>query len=63
MYLPKKHTATITAEDTDVTAGTANVTITDLPEDFGLSVAVANLEGAAYADGKLTVEKIINPNG
>ncbi len=56
LYLPKKHTATITAEDTDVTAGTANVTITDLPEDFGLSVAVANLEGAAYADGKLTYD-------
>ena len=56
LYLPKKHTATVTAEDTDVTAGTANVTITDLPEDFGLSVAVANLEGAAYADGKLTYD-------
>lgn len=56
LYLPKKHTATITAEDTDVTAGTANVTITDLPEDFGLSVAVANLEGATYADGKLTYD-------
>lgn len=56
LYLPKKHTAAIAAEDTDVTAGTANVTITDLPEDFGLSVAVANLEGAAYADGKLTYD-------
>ena len=56
LYLPKKHTATVTAENADVTAGTANVTITDLPEDFGLSVAVANLEGAAYADGKLTYD-------
>ena len=56
LYLPKKHTATVTAENADVTAGTANVTITDLPEDFGLSVAVANLEGATYADGKLTYD-------
>ena len=56
LYLPKKHTATVTAENADVTAGTANVTITDLPEDFGLSVAVANLESAAYADGKLTYD-------
>lgn len=56
LYLPKKHTAVITAEDTAVTAGTANVTITGLPEDFALSVEVADLEGAVYTDGELTYD-------
>lgn len=46
----------ITAEDTAVTAGTANVTITGLPEDFALSVEVADLEGAVYTDGELTYD-------
>lgn len=63
LYLPKKHTATVTAENADVTAGTVNVTIKDLPEDFGLSVAVANLEGAAYADGKLIYDAAVAKPG
>lgn len=56
LYLPKKHTAVITAEDTAVTAGTANVTIAGLPTDFASSIAVENLEGVSYADGKLTYD-------
>lgn len=56
LYLPKKHTGTVTAESVAVTAGSIPVTLADLPEDFSAAVSADTLTGAAYADGKMTFD-------
>ncbi len=56
LYLPKKHTGTVVAEKTAVTAGSIPVALTDLPEDFTAEVTADGLTDAAYADGALSYD-------
>lgn len=56
LYLPKKHSGTVTAESVAVAAGSIPVTLADLPEDFSAAVSADTLTGATYADGKMTFD-------
>lgn len=56
IYLPKKHTGTITPEETPVTAGKATVTLENFPSDFELSLTADGLAGATYENGSLTYD-------
>jgi hypothetical protein len=44
VYVPVKFNGGIAVENTDITAGKADITLTDIPEDFDIAYSIENLE-------------------
>lgn len=56
-YVPVTTSASVKVADADITAGTTDVTVTNLPDDFKAKYTVEGLLDAEVKDGKLTWNK------
>ena len=54
VYVPWKHSGSVSAENADYSSGRTNVSVTGLPADFEAEYNVSGLENVSYQNGILT---------